>query len=91
MLKLLTSNNSTVKDSFHFAKDITQQIFKLFLASPGLASPGMDSLLTKVLLDETIEICVNELFKFIQMLSGLNKQQVLGMLLLTTKENVILF
>ena len=86
MLKLLTSNNSTVKDSFHFAKDITQQIFKLFLASP-----GMDSLLTKVLLDETIEICVNELFKFIQMLSGLNKQQVLGMLLLTTKENVILF
>ena len=86
MLKLLTSNNSTVKDSFHFAKDITQQIFKLFLVSP-----DMDSLLTKVLLDETIEICVNELFKFIQTVSGLNKQQVLGMLLLTTKENVILF
>ena len=86
MLKLLTSNNSTVKDSFHFAKDITQQIFKLFLGSP-----DMDSLLTKVLLDETIEICVNESFKFIQMVSGLNKQQVLGMLLLTTKENVILF
>ena len=46
---------------------------------------------TNVPVDETIEICVNELFKPSQTVSRLNKQQVLQMLSLTTKENVILF
>ena len=66
--------------------DITQQSSKLFMASL-----DVDSLFTNVPLDETIEICVNELFKSSQTVSGLNKQQVLEMLSLTTKENVILF
>ena len=74
----------TVKDSFDFAKDITQQSSKLFM--PSL---DVDSLFTNVPLDETIEICVNELFKSIQTVLGLNKQQVLEMLLLTTKENIL--
>ena len=52
---------------------------------------GVDSLFTNVLLDETIEICVNKLFKSSQTVSGLSKQQVFEMLSLTTKENVILF
>ena len=56
-----------------------------------MASPDVDSLFTNVLLDETTEICVNELFKSSQTISGLNKQQVLEMLPLTNKENVILF
>ena len=56
-----------------------------------MASLDVDSLFTNVPLDETIEICVNELFKSSQTVSGLNKQQVLEMLSLTTKENVILF
>ena len=42
-------------------------------------------------LDETIEICLNELFKSSQMVLGFNKQQVLETLTLTTEENVILF
>ena len=33
LLKLFTTNNYTVKDSFDLAKDITQQCSKLFLAS----------------------------------------------------------
>ena len=49
------------------------------------------SLYTNVSLDETIEICVNELFKSSQTVSCLNKQQVLEMLSLITKENVVLF
>ena len=53
-----------------------------------MASLGIDSLFTNVPLDETIEICVSELFKSSQTVSGLNKQ-VLEMLSLTTKENVI--
>ena len=51
----------------------------------------MDSLFTNVLLGKTIEICFNELFKSSQMVSGVNKQQVLAMLSLTNKEDVILF
>ena len=56
-----------------------------------MTSLDVDSLFTNVLLDETIEICVNELFKSHQTVSDLNKQQVLNMLSLTTKVNIILF
>ena len=56
-----------------------------------MASLDVDSLFTNVPLYEAIEICVNELFKSSQTVSGLNKQQVLEMLSLITKENVILF
>ena len=84
LLKPFTSNNYTVKDSFDFAKDITQQSSKLFMASL-----DVDSLFTNVPLDETIEICINELFKSSQTVSELNKQQDLELLLLRTKENVI--
>ena len=56
-----------------------------------MASLDVDRLCTNVQPDETIEICVNELFKSSQTVSGLNKQHVLEMLLLTTKKTVILF
>ena len=69
------SNNYTVKDSFDFAKDITQQSSKLFMASL-----VVDSLFTNVPLDETIEISVNKLFRSNQTVSGLNKEEVLEML-----------
>ena len=58
LLKLFTSNNYIVKDSFDFAKDITQQSSKLFMASV-----DVDFLSANVPLDETIEIYVNDLFK----------------------------
>ena len=67
-LKPFTSNNYTVKDSFDFAKDITQQSSKLFMASL-----DVDSLFTNVSLDETIETCANKLFESSQTVSGLNK------------------
>ena len=56
-----------------------------------MASLDADSLFTNMPLDETIEICLNELFKSSQMVLGFNKQQVLETLTLTTEENVILF
>ena len=86
LLKSFTSNNFAVKDSFDFAKDITQQSSKLFMSFL-----DVDSLFKNVQLDETIEICVNELFKSSQTVSGPNKQQILEKFSLTTKENVILF
>ena len=79
-LKPFTSNNYTGKDSFDFAKNITQKSSKLYMASL-----DVDSLFTNVPLYEAIEICVNELFKSSQTVSGLNKQQVLEKLLLTAK------
>ena len=86
LLKPLTSNNYAVEGSFDLAKGITQQKSKLFMASL-----DVDSLFTNMSLDETIEICVKKLFKSREMVSKLNKQQVLEMLSLTTKKNVILF
>ena len=56
-----------------------------------MASLDVDYLFTNVALNKPIEICVKKLFKSIRTVSGLNKQQVLEMLLLTTKENIILF
>ena len=62
LVKPFTSNNYIVKESLDFAKYITQQSSKLFMAST-----DVDSLFTNVPLDETSEICVNELFKSSQM------------------------
>ena len=85
MLKPFTSNNYKIKNFFDFAKDIiTQQSSKLFMASH-----DVDSLFTKVPFDETIEVCINELFKSSETVSGPDKQQVLEMLSLTTKGSFI--
>ena len=51
----------------------------------------MDSLFTNVTLDEIIDVCVKELFRTSQTVSGLNKEQVLEMFSLITKESIILF
>ena len=85
LLKSFTSNNYRVKDSFDFAKDITQQSSNcLWLPLMWIPFSQMCHLM------ELLKY-VNGLFKSSQRVSGLNKQQVLEMLLLTTKENVILF
>ena len=56
-----------------------------------MASLDVDSLLTNVPLEETINICVNELFKSNTCIHGLKKNQITEMLSLTTKESIILF
>ena len=58
ILKLLTTNEFTVKDSFHFAEKIVDQQYGLFMGSLDVDSP-----ITNIPLKETIEICNNELFK----------------------------
>ena len=52
-----------------------------------MPSLDVDPLFNNVPLDETIDICVKELFKTSQRVSGINKQQVS----LTIKGNTILF
>ena len=75
-----------MKDSFEFAKIICEQDAGLFMASL-----DVDSLFTNVPLEETIHICVNELFKSNSSIHGLNKKQITEMLSLATKESIILF
>ena len=52
----MTTNEFTVKDSFHFAEEIVDQQHDLFIGSL-----DVDALFTYIPLEETIEICTNEL------------------------------
>ena len=79
-------NEYTVKYSFEFAKEITNQNSNCFMASL-----DVDSLFTNVPLDETIKICIDELFKSDTTVSRLNKMEIIEMLSITLKESIILF
>ena len=79
-------NEYTLKDSFEFAKDIINQNLGCFMASLDVDIP-----FTNVPLDETIKICIDELFKSKMTVSGINKKEMLEMLSLTLKESIILF
>ena len=56
-----------------------------------MASLDIESLFNNVLLEETINICVYDLFKSNSIIHGLNKNQITEILSLTTKESIILF
>ena len=86
LLKNLTLNDFTIKDSFEFAKFITKQDPQFFMASLDI-----DSLFTNVPLEETNKICINQLFQSENKVFGLNKKEMHEMLSLTTKESIILF
>ena len=59
MLKPLTTTNEfTVKCFFHFAENVVDQQPDFFMGSLDI-----DFLFTNIPLEETIEICTNELFK----------------------------
>ena len=85
LLQHLTSNQFTLKDSFEFAEVICDYDACLFMASLDL-----DSLFTNVPLEETPNICVNELFKGNSSIHGLHKKQITKMLSLATKESIVL-
>ena len=54
ILKSLTSNDYTVKDSSAFAVEIVEQDCEVFIRSL-----GVDFLFTKIPVQETIDICAN--------------------------------
>ena len=58
ILKPLTSNEYTIKDSFVFAEEIVEQDCECFIGSL-----DVDSLFTNIPLEETIDLCANTLFK----------------------------
>ena len=73
LLQHLTSSGFILKDSFEFAKIIGEQDAGLFMASL-----DVDSLFTNVPFEETINICVNELFKVIVVFMVLTKNKLLS-------------
>ena len=86
ILKPLTTNEFTVKDSFHFAEEIVDQQHDLFMGSL-----DVDSLFTNIPLEETIEICTNELFKESETIEGLSKTEFKELLSLATKYSHFIF
>ena len=73
-------NGYTLKDSFEFAKEITNQNSGCFMTSL-----DVESLFTIVPLDETFKICIAELFKSEMTVCGLNKKGMFEMLSLTLR------
>ena len=84
--KDLTSNKYSGKDSFDFAKEILQQNFDCFMASLDITS-----LFTNIPLDETINICSNELFDKKKYVSNLDRTSFEKLLQLSTKESFFIF
>ena len=86
ILKPLTTNEFTVKDSFHFAEETVDQQHDLFMGCL-----NVDSLFTNIPLEETIEICTNEPFKESETVEGLSKTEFKELLSLATKDSHFIF
>ena len=86
ILNPLTKNEYTVKDSFQFAEDTCEQDPTL-----SMGSLDVDSLFTSVPIDETIDICVNQLFEKTDTLEGFAKSEIKQLLCLATKESYLIF
>ena len=81
ILKSLTSNEYTVKDSFAFAEEIVGQDSEFFMG--GL---DFDYLFTNMPLEETSSIWTKKLFENTEKVVGLSKTEFDELLSLATKE-----
>ena len=86
ILKSLTSNEYTVKDSFAFAEEIVEQDSEFLMGSL-----DVDSLFTNIPLEETIDICTYTLFENMEKVEGLSKIEFKELLSLATKESYFIF
>ena len=80
----MKTNEFTV--SFHFVEEIVDQQHDLFMGSL-----DVDSLFTNIHLEETIEICTNELFKESESVGDLSKTRFKENLSLATKDSHFIF
>ena len=88
ILAPLTTNEHTLNDSFYF-----MNCLRGFDINDGyvMASFDVKSLFTQIPLDETIEICLEELFVNSEVVEGFNRSQLRELLSLATKECYFLF
>ena len=88
LLKFLTpskANEFTVIDSFHFAEEICQQDSNI-----RMASLDVDSLFTNIPLEETIDICVDNLYNDNENPPNIPKHNFRNLLNIATKETLCL-
>ena len=81
-----TANKYTVNDSFHISEEICQQDSNLHMASL-----EADSLFTNILLDKTIDICVDNLYNDNENPLNIPKYDFPSLLNITTKESFFTF
>ena len=86
LLEPLTYNQYTIKDSFSFCEEL-----KHFNTNLIMASFDIESLFTKIPLQETIDLCVQKLFEDKNFIDGLSKDSFREMLTVTMTESFILF
>ena len=82
----LTQNEYTVIDSFRFAEEICKQNPNLYMASL-----DVDSLFTKIPLDEVIDICIDSLYKDDENTPKISKDVFRNLLTVATKESFFMF
>ena len=87
MLEVLTTNEYTIKDSFTFAEEL-QSCFDSKLV---MVSFDIESLFTNIPLQETVNHCVENLFKDRTHLDNLLKDSFRKLLTQTMSESLILF
>ena len=86
ILEPLTKNKYTIKFSFSFANEIVEQGSSNFMGNLDI-----DSFFTNISLEETTEICTNNLFKNSDNVYGLKKSEFEDFLSLATKELYFIF
>ena len=86
MLEPLTTDQYTIKDSFTFAEEIQSFVSKLVIVSF-----DMESLITNIPLQETLDLCVENLFKDKAHVDNLLKDFFHELFTRTMSESLILF
>ena len=82
----LTTNEPTIKDSFTFAEELQSFDSKLVMASFDI-----ESLFTNIPSQETIDLCVENLFQDRTYVDNLSKDSFLELLTRTMSESLVLF
>ena len=77
----ITSNEFTVKDTFHFPKEMVEQESSLVTGSL-----GVDSLFLNIPPDEAIDICIDTIYSEQDVIEGINKEVFQNLLSSATKE-----
>ena len=82
----INKNEYTVKDSFQFSKEIVELDSRLYMCSL-----DVESLFTNLPLDETINICCNNVFRSSALVNGLDKVDFRKLLNIATKDAFFTF
>ena len=82
----ITTNEYTIQNSFNFGREVLHQDSSLFMGSL-----DVDSLFTSIPLDESINICADNLFRDHDVIANLNKIEFKELLSAACKESMFIF